>query len=415
MLLQFSVNNFRSIKDTVTLSMTASSSTEGKHRFLAGDNVVLNSAVIYGANASGKSNVLKAFGFMCHLVLNKDHINLVDDPLPHDPFCLNTETEFASSYFEIIFLLDNIKYRYGFEADSTTVYAEWLYNDELCLFERDLEENNHYVNTERFKEVFNLNVPDNQLLIWQCELHEGELGQKILRWFQHISLVDDTENEAYFHLALKQIENSATRFQLIKLIKAAGLGINDLAVIEQDVTQEFIDNAPFSEEIKHSILLEGNSLTSIELRTQHTKFNAENEPVGAVQFELTEHESHGTKKFFALCAPILDALEHGKILLIDQLDAMLHPMLCECLISIFNNKEINKYRAQLIFSSHNTNFLSASGLLERDQIWFTQKNQFGSTELYSLLEFKKNNTTDNLEESYLKGRYGAIPLFGEAF
>lgn len=420
MLLQFSVNNFRSIKDTATLSLNASSIMSGWHRFQVNKHTLLNSAVIYGANASGKSNVLKAIGFMRHLVLNKAQINDPNDELPHEPFCLNTETEDASSYFEVIFFINTIKYRYGFEADNSTVYTEWLYrheqDEEICLFNRDLEENIHYINEHKFKEGIGLTVHDNHLLIWQCE-QNSEIGKQILQWFNHINLVDGLESEAYFHVALKQIESSNNKSELLQLVKSAGLNIEDIVIEEQDVTQDFINNSPFSEDIKQRMLHEGGDLTSIELKTRHKKFNAENELIGSVLLELSEYESQGTKKFFALCAPILDTLEHGKILLIDQFDASLHPMLSEYFIRLFNNKKTNKHHAQLIFVTHNTNLLSIPNLLERDQIWFTEKDQYGSTELYSLLEFKNNHHTDiinNLENYYLQGRYGAIPNISES-
>ena len=417
MFLQFSVNNFRSIKDTVTFSMNAGSSPDGKHRFQTGDHILLNSAVIYGANASGKSNVLKAIGFMRHLVLNKDNISQLTDPLPYEPYCLNTETEQASSYFEIIFFLNTLKYRYGFEADNTTVYAEWLYSEEqdteTCLFDRDIEKNSQYINKEIFEEGSDLIIPDNHFFLWLCAQNNGGISQKILNWFDKLNFIDGLENEGYFHLALKQMENAATRTEMVKLVKAAGLGIEDILIEEYDVTQDFMSNAPFSDEIKQKILHDGN-LSSIELQTSHTKYDANNQPVGSVLFDLDENESQGTKKFFALCAPILNALEHGSILLVDQFDASLHPMLSKCIIELFNNKAVNKHNAQLIIVTHHTYLLSIPDLLERDQIWFTEKDQYGSTELYSLLEFKKNNTSDNLESCYLQGRYGAVPHLGES-
>jgi AAA15 family ATPase/GTPase len=420
MLLQFSVNNFRSIKDTVTFSMNASSSSDGKHRFQVGNHTLLSSAVIYGANASGKSNVLRAMGFMRNLVLNKTNINQNTDVLPHEPFLLNTETEYTSSYFEMLFFLKDIKYRYGFEADNTRVYAEWLYSDkddnEICLFDRDSENNRHYINGKEFKEGLDLNTPDNHLFIWQCEQKNGEISKNIMQWFNYFNLIDSLENAAYFYVALNKIKNTQSKVELLKLVKAAGFGIEKLAIEEQDVTQDFINNAPFSDDIKQKILHDG-SLTSIELKTRHKKFNADNQAIGFVLFDMNESESQGTKKFLALAALVLDTLEQGKVLLIDQLDASLHPLLIECFIQLFNNKALNKHNAQLIFVAHNTHLLSVPDLFERDQIWFTEKDQYGSTELYSLLEFKKSNTEktpDNLENHYLQGRFGAVPRFGKS-
>jgi AAA15 family ATPase/GTPase len=146
----------------------------------------------------------------------------------------------------------------------------------------------------------------------------------------------------------------------------------------------------------------------------HQKFDKDNSFIGEVAFDLKKHESLGTQKFFAISAPILDTLKHGKVLIIDELDASLHPMLTIHLIKMFHDKHINKKNAQLIFTTHDTNFLQNS-LLGRDQVWFTQKDKYGSTEVYSLLEYRENRTRKdtNKEKYYLQGRYGAIPYLGE--
>ena len=212
MLLQFIVSNFRSIKNTATFSMNTVSNEESQHSFQVRNYHLLNSAVIYGANASGKSNVLRAMGFMRHLVLNKSKITQSTDKLPHEPFRLNTETEQASSYFEIVFFSKNVKYRYGFEADSSIVYAEWLYSDEngkeARLFERDIEQNHHYINRQRFKEGIGLKALENHLFIWKCDQNDGDISRKVLHWFNSFNLIDGLENKSYFHFALKQMENS---------------------------------------------------------------------------------------------------------------------------------------------------------------------------------------------------------------
>lgn len=422
MLLQFSVNNFRSIKDTVTFSMNTASNEASKHSFQARDYHLLNSAVIYGANASGKSNVLKAMSFMRNLVLNKPKITQSTDDLPHQPFRLNTETEQASSYFEIVFFLEDVKYRYGFEADSTAIYAEWLYSDEKGkesrLFERDIEQNIHYINKQKFKEGTGLKVPGNHLLIWKCDQNDGDISKKILQWFSNFNLINGLESEGYLHVALKQMENTDAKSELLKLVKIADLGIDEIEIEENDVPQDFIKSLPIPEDLKQKMLDDG-GFTTFELQTRHKKFNTENKPIGTVLFELSEDESRGTQKFFALSAPILDTLDKGKVLLIDELDASLHPMLTECFIKLFNNKELNKQNAQLVFVTHDIHLLSVPELFERDQIWFTEKDQYGSSKLYSLLEFRKNNkgkdvrATDNLEKHYLQGRYGAVPYIGE--
>lgn len=425
MLLQFSVNNFRSIKDTVTFNMNTATNKESDHSFQVRNTHLLNSAVIYGANASGKSNVLKAMAFMRSLVLNKPKITQSTDKLPHEPFRLSTETEQASSYFEMVFFLGNTKYRYGFEADSTTVYAEWLFSDEsgkeARLFERDSEQKLHYVNKQKFKEGVGLKVPDNQLFIWKCDQNDGDISKKILQWFVRFNFIDGLESEDYLNFAITKMAESGTKAELLKLVKTADLGIDDIAIGQKDVTnaatQQFMNNPAINQKMLHEVN-NGASAWIESLQSRHKKFNAENQEIDTVLFELDEDESQGTQKFFALSVPILDTLENGGVLLIDELDASLHPLLTECFIKLFNNKDLNKHNAQLIFATHDIHLLSVAELFERDQIWFTEKNKYGSTTLYSLLEFRKNNkgkdvrATDNLEKHYLQGRFGAVPYIG---
>ncbi|NOS88991.1 MAG: ATP-binding protein [Methylococcaceae bacterium] len=423
--MQFSVNNFRSIKDTVTFNMNTATNKESDHSFQVRNTHLLNSAVIYGANASGKSNVLKAMAFMRLLVLNKLKITQSTDKLPHEPFRLSTETEQASSYFEMVFFLGNTKYRYGFEADSTTVYAEWLFSDEsgkeARLFERDSEQKLNYVNKQKFKEGVGLKVPDNQLFIWKCDQNDGDISKKILQWFVRFNFIDGLESEDYLNFAITKMAESGTKAKLLKLVKTADLGIDDIAIGHKDVTnaatQQFMNNPAINQKLLHEVN-NGASGWIESLQSRHKKFNAENQEIDTVLFELDEDESQGTQKFFALSVPILDTLENGGVLLIDELDASLHPLLTECFIKLFNNKDLNKHNAQLIFATHDIHLLSVAELFERDQIWFTEKNKYGSTTLYSLLEFRKNNkgkdvrATDNLEKHYLQGRFGAVPYIG---
>jgi len=423
MILQFKVNNFRSIKDTVILNMQTDKNKQTSNSFTVDRRHLLKSCVIYGANASGKSNVLKAMSFMREMVLNSSKVTQSTDSLPYAPFRLNTETETASSHFEIIFLHNDFKYRYGFEMDSTTVYAEWLFidmgtNKESRLFERDVD-TELYINPAKFKEGRGVKVPDNQLLLWRCDQQGGELSKLILQWFFKFNFIDGLEHKAYFNFALKQMQNDTTTSALIDLLNKADLGIDDLVIEEKELSLDEIEQAPIPAALREHMLKEQGQFKSVDVRTQHKKFDANNQLVGGEAFQFERDESQGTQKFFALSAPILDTLKYGKVLLIDELDSSLHPKLTEAFIRLFLNPEINQHNAQLIFTTHDTNLLSVPQLFERDQIWFTEKDQYGSTELYSLLEFRKNTKgkdvreTDNLEKHYLQGVFGATPYLGE--
>jgi len=422
MILQFKVNNFRSIKDTAILNMRTDKNKRTPNSFAVDGQHLLKSCVIYGPNASGKSNVLKAMAFMRELVLNTSKVTQSTDALPHAPFRLNTCTENASSHFEIIFLHNNLKYRYGFEMDSAVVYAEWLFvtgdtGRESRLFERDIDDKVPYINLQKFKEGRHVKVSDNQLLLWRCDQQGGEISHSILDWFQHFNFIDGLENKNYFNFALRQMQNNMIKPELLDLLHKADLGIDELTIEEQELSLEQLDRVAIPLAIKERLLQEQEQgqLKSIEVKARHKKFDIDNNHIGIETFQFEQDESQGTQKFFTLSAPILDTLKHGKVLLIDELDSSLHPKLTEAFIRLFHNPEINRHNAQLIFTTHDTNLLSIPKLFDRDQIWFTEKDRYGSTELYSLLEFRKNSkgkdvrVTDNLEKHYLQGLFGATP------
>ena len=432
MLLEFTVSNFRSIKDPVTFSMVADkkkSSNSFRIRFYD----LLNSSVIYGHNASGKSNVVKALAFMKEFVLNKSKVIQSTDKLPHEPFKLSTETENASSSFEIVFFIGGIKYRYGFESDSEIIYSEWLFADErgkeAKLFFRDKEEETQYVNTIKFREGLvgknkmldrllakvrddkkyedmvkelydkpevSKTVGDNQLFLWKCDQGGGRISKTILKWFDNLNIVDSINHHEYTDQVAQKMSNTDFRDKVSQLLRVADLGIQEV-------------EKPRDE----SSTVETNDRLKTKVRIPHLKYDENNNIVDKVQFDLEKDESVGTNKFFAMAAPILDTLENGRILMVDELDASLHPMLTRHLIALFHNEKTNKKNAQLVFVTHDINLLKKKSIFNRDQIWFTEKNEYGVTHLVSLLEYKGVRNTDNFEKHYIQGKYGAIPFLAD--
>ena len=421
MFLQFSVNNFRSIKDTITFSMaTASKDTENS--FKIKNYELLASSVIYGANASGKSNVLKAMAFMKDIVLNKTKVIQSTDTLPHDPFRLNTSTQDASSTFEIVFFIDEVKYRYGFEMDNTTVYSEWLYearkSKEAKLFYRDIEDDD-YVNSTRFKEGFSffdkkkekIKVSKNQLFLWKCDRDDDEgISHNILEWFTRFNMIDGINNDGYANYTLKKMEEDSFKNRIIDLVKTADIGIEEIKLHTEDVPLDVVEKMPIPDKLKEEFRDGG--LQSITINTHHKQFDEDNNEIGIAIFDLDEEESLGTKKFFTMSAPIINSLQEGKILIIDELDASLHPVLTKHLIQLFHDKSINTKNAQLIFATHDTNLLNRH-IFRRDQIWMTEKDKYGSTDIYSLAQFKNVRKTEDFEKQYIQGKYGAIPYLGK--
>lgn len=410
MLLQFTVNNFKSLKNTTTFSMATSSKDEGNF-FPVKKYKLLQSAIIYGANASGKSNFLKAMAFMRRIALNKDKVILSTDRLLHYPFKLSTETEDSSSSFEMVFFIDNIKYRYGFELDNTTVYVEWLYADEngkeSKLFYRDTDEGELYINRIKFKEGLKLKVSKNQLFIWKCDQEGGEVSASILQWFKHLNMIDGMENEQYVNEAMRQMEHEHFKKELVSLVKTADIGIEDVLLEEEDIPKTVIEDMNLPSELKKQ-LLEADGLTNLSLLTHHKKYDENNKIIGMTVFELDQEESRGTQKFFKMSAPILNTLREGKVLIIDELDASLHPMLTKHLVKLFHDEKVNRHNAQLIFATHDTNLLHES-MFRRDQIWLSEKDSYGVTDLYSLAQFKNVRKNEDFEKKYIQGKYGAVP------
>lgn len=422
MLVEFKVNNFRSIKDTATFSMLTSSKDEG-NCFEVRNYNLLRSSIIYGANASGKSNLLKAMAFMGQLVLNRYKIMQSTDLLPHDPYRLSDETENASSTFEIVFFIDKIKYRYGFEIDTEAVYSEWLYADEkgkeAKLFFRDSEELD-YVNPNKFQEGYDffnkkeekIKIAKNQLFIWKCDReNDATISKSILHWFSRFNFIDGMDHQGYIDYTMKQMKNEAFRNEMLVLVKTADIGIEDIALAEEDLPETIIEKLPFSEDMKQEMFEKGVFKVK-SLNTFHKKYDENNNEVGKAIFELDVEESKGTRKFFKMSAPILNTLKEGKILMIDELDASLHPILTQHLIQLFHDEKINKAKAQLIFATHDTNLLKPE-LFRRDQIWLTEKDQYGATNIYSLAQFKNVRKQEDFEKQYIQGKYGAIPYLGK--
>lgn len=414
MLVQFTVENFRSIKDSVTFSMVSGTNNE-MNLHLVRDYKLLASAAIYGANGSGKSNVLRGFGFMRSMVLNTTKVFQSTDVLPHEPFRLSAETEAASSVFEAVFFQNNIKYRYGFEADSTTIYSEWLFADEkgkeAKLFFRDVDDSEFYVNPDKFKEGKGITVLPNSLFLWKCDQGGGEISKSILEWFSKVNLINGLKPTKYLAYTLKEMEDKDFRSEIIKLITAADLGIEDIVINQSDVPLADLEKLPFPQKMKDRILSNGSALASVDIMVAHNKFDADGKKVGTVNFELTSDESEGTKKFFCLSAPLIDTLKNGNVLLVDELESSLHPLLTSTLISLFNDPLINKKGAQLIFATHDTNLLNQK-LFHKSQIWFCEKGSLGTTHITSLVEYKNIRLNDNIERSYLHGKFGAIPYLG---
>jgi hypothetical protein len=417
MLIEFSVGNYRSFKDPVTFSMVAANLV-AKDKNLDANNVfaadkdlrLLKSAAIYGANASGKSNLARALSFMKQFMINSSKETQSTDEIGVEPFRLNTETEGKPSYFELVFLMDGIQYRYGFEATRERVTSEWLFYvpkvRETQLFERDFD-------TIRPSKKYDADgiqqrTRSNALFLSVSAQFNVELAERILEWLtDNLNIISGLNARLYLDYTVKCFTNNENRSDIVNFIKKLDLGISEIQVDQEDFP---VDSLPdeIPDEIKKLIVKTGVKATSIG--TEHRKFDREGKYQSLEKFDLGNHESQGTQKVFAWAGPLINALKKGEVLIIDEFDASLHPLISLAIVEMFNSQETNSNNAQLIFITHDTNLLS-NKIFRRDQIWFTEKNRYGATDLYSLAEYKIRKDA-TFESDYIKGRYGAIPYLG---
>jgi AAA15 family ATPase/GTPase len=416
MLIGFSVGNYKSFKETVTLSMVASSIPE-EDKDLNENNVfpindklsLLKSAAIYGANASGKSNLVAAINFMKWLVLNSSKETQVSDAIDTEAFRLSTETEKEPSFFEIVFILEDKTFRYGFEVNALQVVSEWLFqaddSEEKMLFERDFD---YRLGDFPEGEDISNKTRSNALFLSVVAQFNGEISGKILLWFSKtLQLISGLEDRQYRKKTLESFENAGHRHDIIEFIKKLDLGILDIAR-ENTPVFSISDNTAQYGGPYGSLYPISEIKTTVQ--TSHPKYDADGKQTSMEVFDMEKHESEGTNKLFALAGILLDTLRTGKILLIDELDARLHPLITRELICLFNSNETNPHNAQLIFTTHDTNLLS-SNTFRKDQIWFTEKDNKGATDLYSLVEYKVGKNA-SFERDYMIGKYGAIPFIG---
>ena len=221
-------------------------------------------------------------------------------------------------------------------------------------------------------------------------------------------MINGAENKGYINFTMEKMENDSFKNEIVQLVKSADIGIDDIDIEEEEIPSEILEF--LTDTLKDELINDG--AKAIKLNTVHNKFDRDGNIIGKTIFELNKEESIGTRKFFDMSAPILDTLKNGKVLIIDELDASLHPILTQYLIKLFHDEEVNTENAQLIFATHDTNLLNRN-IFRRDQIWLTEKDKYGATDFYSLVEFKGVRASEDFEKQYIQGKYGAIPYIGK--
>ncbi len=419
MIIEFTVGNFLSFRDNKTLSLEATNIAEyDEATFKAGKFKLLRSAVLYGANSSGKSNFIKAISTMKQIVMTSVEKTSASK-FEIIPFLLNTDTENKPTFFELVFLIDKIRYRYGFEIDKTSIHGEWLFklegNEEITLFIRD--ENGIGVTTD-FKEGKGLEAKtrENALFLSVVDQFNGENAAKIISWFNNLGTISGLSHDNYRGITFSLLDQKKSRERLLDFFKNLDLGFEQLK-FRKEKFQESLLPMDLPAELLDDIINDLQGKTIAKINTIHNKYDKNDNKVGFKDFDLREQESSGTNKIFDISGPIFDTLIYGGVLVIDELDAKLHPLMTAAITNLFNYPDYNTKNAQLIFATHDTNLLSY-GRFRRDQIYFIEKDKFEASDLYSLVEYKeegsgkKNDTDRSFEKDYINGRYGAIPFIG---
>ncbi len=424
MLVEFTVGNYRSFREPQTLNMEATSLKSAPKYSALDENVIfdegklklLSSAAIYGANASGKSNFVRAWKFFQKQVSDSARESQVGDTINVEPFAFSQVERQKPSFFEIVFVNDNRRYRYGFEADSWHIHREWLFRydrTEVNLFFREGEEIK--INRNSFKEGYGLEsrVRENALFLSVVAQFNGEIATSILTWLNNAKVVSGLEDRDYKSFTLLLMQYSKTfGSQISNFIGSLDVNIRNLGLADHGQLSLFDIEPDLNVENVRS----SGQRAQETIKTTHTIYNAANSEAGTVEFDIAQ-ESAGTQKMIYFAGLLLLSLEQGMVLFVDELDARLHPLMTCEIIKLFNDKKTNPNGAQLIFTTHDTNLL-ANHLFRRDQIWFVEKDDFQASFLYSLAEFvdEEGNKVRNdasLERDYISGRFGAIPFIGD--
>lgn len=406
MLVEFSVQNFLSIKDKVTFSMEPTTdikinSNIFKHKK---DNVpdILSLAVIYGANASGKSNFLNAFSFISYLV-QTSHTFQPETRIQVTPFKFDSKTMSAPTSMEIIFINEGNKYRYGFTMTSEKILNEYLFmyhsRKPSMIFERKRTNDYKFTKDVSFQEDISKKTNKNSLYLSTSAQWNYEPSQRALNWFEEhlVPLVPGMFHFGQNRTCEMILEDNKTKETILKALQSADLGIFGVEVTEKQPLTINKDLPIFFGTLSN--MIKG---YNIKFAHQGLKDGYET----TVHLDI-EEESGGTKKFFQMIGHIIESLHEGDTLVIDEFDTTIHPLLLKKIMMMFLDHELNKKGAQLIFATHATSLLD-SDILRRDQIWFTEKKIDGGTDLFSLADFTVRKDA-NFEKGYILGRYGAIP------
>lgn len=401
MLIQFSFKNFKSFKDETTLDMTASSIKEHLDKVIEkDDNKYLKVTAVYGANASGKSNVIEAFSHMKRIILDSFTEEAKWKNIPLKRFNFDEESKNSTSMFEVFFKYNNETYQYGFELDNQSIKEEWLYKEKKIKY-------------KKFE------------LVFARENNEFELSKELKIYSEMLNGLSEKTLILSF-LANIKIEDIKNTYEWFKETKVLNLEtFNTGERLSEFLPKELLDEELVAKEKFNNFLADIDvGIKDIKIEEtnsdENNKYNIfsvhQNNDNQKSEYLPISEESDGTLKMISLYSDIEKCIERGGTIFIDELDAKLHPLLTKYLIQKFHNKITNPNDAQLIYTTHDVINLRKENF-RRDEIWFVEKNIKNESTLYSLVEYKIDNTKvrndASYDKDYLLGKYGALPLLKE--
>lgn len=422
MLLQFSVENFKSIKSKAVLSLEASTDQQHPENYeTIGKDKCLKTAMVYGANAAGKSNLFQALTAAILAVRMSNDRQLGAPIAQIQPFLFDEQMAAKPTSFEFIFIAEGKKYVYGFSATQSAVETEYLYvyntSKATTIFERDIHSSPEYRFTspalkKQLMPITTRNTPNKLFLAtataWNCE--ETKIP---LLWFAKGINTYAPDYESLLGITGEMFENDddqSLRSFTNKLLHEADINISDYQFESSEYHKdELLRAAPFPPAVREMISSLPGTGKRYDVRTLHRIQSEGGEKVYALPLPL---ESRGTRNVFSFSPIMKRAFETGEIICIDEFDTSLHPTLVRYLVNLFHNPEVNRANAQLIISTHDLSLLTLK-MIRRDQVYFVEKSQdTGESELYSLDDFSPR-ANENIRKAYMLGRYGSVPNVGD--
>lgn len=409
MLVEFSVKNFLSFKEKTTFSMLAATGNENEENMIIkGNERILKTTALYGANASGKTNLIKAFAAAIMMVRKSSNRKVEEKLSEMVPFAFDEKNKKEPCEFEFVFIADGSKYIYGFIADENKVYEEYLYQyfsaKPTRIFERMNCNDYRFLQSDESKlNAIKAQNTDNKLFLATATTWNYDKTREPYLWFEkYIDTYTGGISLSDFAIeAFSKDENEELKNFTLKLLEEADIVIKDFSIEVEEVDIDsnilmLLKNVAVPQKQKN-----------VKIKMMHEVKDVKDNPK---VYELNfMNESSGTQILFSIAPILKNVFENGKILVIDEIERSLHPSLVEMIIKFFHNSDINKGNAQLIFNTHDTNLLSLE-IFRRDQIWFTEKDaKKGTSELYPLDDFSVRKS-ENIQKGYLNGRYGAIPF-----